>query len=119
MSWKHFSSLMVCIILALFLVLGGLFGELYILYAFALAVISVGLGLNSLIITLHTDERMNKIDVKLTQIVDLQEEMQKEHKEQSNSRSPIIPTLQAFSQLYLDYLAKQQTGEQNQKGDRK
>jgi hypothetical protein len=50
---------------------------------------------------------MNKMNVALTQIGDLQEEMRKEQKEQPSSGSTIVPTLQAFSQLYFDYLAKQ------------
>jgi hypothetical protein len=42
--------------------------------------------------------------------------MQKAHEEQSSSKTMIIPTLEAFSQLYLDYLTKQKSEGEVQEG---
>ncbi|MFC2017575.1 hypothetical protein ACFLUD_04100, partial [Chloroflexota bacterium] len=78
--------------------------------AFGLALIAVGLGVNSLIIALDTDKKMTEMGAALASIEGLQEEIRKEQKEQSeqrNSSPQIIPTLQALSQYYSDYLNKQ------------
>ncbi len=82
--------------------------------AVALGLISVGLGVNSLVLVNHTDRKIETMNEALKSIKQLQEEIQKEQKEQSSSGSTIVPTLQAFSQLYLDYLAKQKSGEEQQ-----
>ena len=42
--------------------------------------------------------------------------VQKAHEEQSSSKTMIIPTLEAFSQLYLDYLTKQKSEGEVQEG---
>ena len=78
--------------------------------------VSIGLGVNSLLLANHTDKKIEAMNGTLKNIEQIQQSIQTEQKEQSNSRSPIIPTLEAFTQLYLDYLAKQQTSEENQKG---
>jgi hypothetical protein len=117
MRRKDSSALVVCIIIALSLVITGLITQSTILYAFALAVISVGLGLTSLLITIYTDKRTTDINHTLVEVRDLQEKLSNAQRE--DSRSPIIPTLQAFSQLYMDYLAKQQTSKENKNGGKK
>jgi len=100
-----------CVILALFLGLVGWFAESSTIKwaapAFGLALISVGLGLNGFLIALHTDRRMHEMDATLARIENLQEEIQREQKEQASSRSPIVSSLQALSQYYFDYIAKQ------------
>ena len=51
---------------------------------------------------------------KLIKIEDLQKEIQseqKEQKEQESSRQPIIASLQAFTQYYMDYIANQKESE--------
>jgi hypothetical protein len=40
---------------------------------------------------------------------DLLKEIQKEQKEQANSSSPIVTSLQALSQHYMDLLTKQKS----------
>jgi len=75
--------------------------------ALAIALIAVGLGLNSLVVSRHTDRKIAEIDEKLTQIHDLQKEIQKERQEQANSGPPLVASLQALSQYYMDYMAKQ------------
>ena len=85
-------------------------------FALIFVFVSLGLGADGFVRTVRTEKRMNEMSVTLTRIEDSLKDLKKEQKEQSNSRSPIIPTLQAFSQLYLDYLAKQQSGEEDQKG---
>ena len=75
----------------------------------ALGLVGVGLALNSFMLTLHTDRRMNEINATLSRIEDLQKEIQKEQKERANSSSPIVTSLQALSQYYMDFLTKQKS----------
>ncbi len=75
----------------------------------ALGLVGVGLVLNSFMLTLHTDRRMNEINATLSRIEDLQKEIQKEQKEQANSSSPIVTSLQALSQYYMDFLTKEKS----------
>jgi len=75
--------------------------------ALGLGLISVGLGLNSFLISLHTDKRMTKLDATLARIEGLQEDIRKEQKEQASSGPPIVASLQAMSQYYMDYISKQ------------
>ncbi len=77
--------------------------------AIGLALVAVGLGVNSFMMSRNTDRRINELNTNLTRIEALQTEIQKAHEEQSSSKSMIIPTLEAFSQLYLDYLTKQKS----------
>ena len=111
MHWRYFISLLSFIILALLFVTIGLVTESttmkWVAHTVALALVLVGLGVNSLIIALHTDKRMNKMDETLVHIKGLQEEIQKGQKEQEGSHSPIVASLQSLSQYYLDYMAKQ------------
>ena len=114
MNWRPFISLLSFILIALILgVVGWITLSEMIRWAapaVALAVISIGLGFNSLMIALHTERRTTELGAVLARIEGLQEEIQKEQteqKEQKSSSSQIIPTLEVFSQFYLDYLNKQ------------
>jgi len=80
--------------------------------AIGLALISIGLGVNSLVMAADTDRRMSEIQAKLARIVDLQVEIQEKQKEQASSGPPIVASLQAMSQYYMDYINKQK-GEDN------
>jgi hypothetical protein len=107
------------IILAVLLAVIGWFSESssirWVAPAFGLALIAVGLCVYSLITTLHTERKMTVMGVALARIEGLQEEILKEQKEQNekkSSGSQIIPTLEVFTQFYLDYLNKQK-GEDN------
>ena len=75
----------------------------------AIGVVGVGLALNSFMIALRADRGLNEINEALVRIEDLQKEIQKEQKEQADSRSPVVTSLQALSQHYLDYIAKQKS----------
>jgi len=80
----------------------------------AVGLVGVGLALNSLLLALRTDSKMNEINATLSRIEDLQreiQEIQKEQKEQVDSRSAIVAPLQALSQYYMDYLTKQKSGD--------
>lgn len=119
MNWRPFTSLLSFIILALIVILLGLFTqslELKWAAAIGLALVAVGLGVNSLMISRNTDRKLNELNTNLTRIEALQAEMQKAHEEQSSSKTMIIPTLEAFSQLYLDYLTKQKSEGEVQEG---
>ena len=112
MNWRPFISLLSFILIALIVILLGLFTqslEFKWAAAIGLALVAVGLGVNNFMMSRNTDRRMNELNATLTRIETLQTEMQKAHEEQSSSKTMIIPTLEAFSQLYLDYLTKQKT----------
>ncbi len=100
-----------CVILAVLFGFLGWFTESSIIKfaapAFGLALISVGLGLYSFLIASQTDRKMDKITTALARIEDLQVEIQKKQDEQSSSSSPLATSLQALSQYYFDYIAKQ------------
>ena len=73
----------------------------------ALGLLGAGLTLNSSLLALRLDNRMKEIDTTLSRIEDLQKEIRKEQEEQTKSSSPMVMSLQALSQYYMDYLAKQ------------
>jgi len=118
MSWRPFISLFSFIILALFFGIVGWVTESTIIKwaapAIGLALIAVGLGVNSLMIALHTYRRMTEMDATLARIEGLQEEIQKEQREQASSHSPVVKSLQALSQYYFDYIAKQKGEDEQQ-----
>ena len=99
------------VILAVFLGLFGWFTESssirWIAPAFGLALIAVGLGVNNLIIALHTERRMTEMDAILTRIESLQEEIRKEQNERASPGPSIVASLEAMSQYYMDYISKQ------------
>ncbi|MFC1977903.1 hypothetical protein ACFLWS_06550 [Chloroflexota bacterium] len=119
MKRHHYYYPLVIVILAIVLGLAGWFTESssirWVALAFGLALIAVGLGLYSLLLALHTEKRATELGAVLTRIEGMAEEMRKEQteqKERKGSSAQIIPTLQAISQYYTDYLNKQK-GEDN------
>ncbi len=87
----------------------GLLSLVFFLYAAGLAFTAYRES------TSQQQEKHREIMMRLDSIEDSLEEMRKEQKEQSSSGSTIVPTLQAFSELYLDYLARQKSKEEQQK----
>ena len=83
-------------------------------FALIFVFISLGLGGDNFLRAVRTEKRMNEMSAALIRIEDSLEEMRKKQEEQSSSGSTIAPTLQAFSQIYLDYLAKQKSEEEQQ-----
>lgn len=73
----------------------------------ALGLLGVGLAFNSFALTIQTDKEIRDIKETLSQLENLQREIQKEQKEHAKSSSPLVTSLQALSQYYIDYLAKQ------------
>ncbi|MFC2022726.1 hypothetical protein ACFLTL_00995 [Chloroflexota bacterium] len=118
MHWRPFIILLSFVLAALIVgFVGWLIQPLELKWAAAatgLALIALGLGVNSFMISLHTDRRINEVNTTLTRIETTQTEIQREQKEQSSSSSTIAPTLQAFSQIYLDYFAKHKSEEEQQ-----
>ena len=109
MTLRFFVSIFAFSIGALILgIMGWISGE-SVLNAYALGVLAVGLGVNSLMISLNTDRRTNGMEATLTRIESLQEEIKKAQEEQPSSNKPILATLQGLSQYYLDYIAKQKS----------
>ena len=107
------------VILAVFLGLFGWFTEStsvrWIAPAFGLALIAVGLGVNSLIIALHTEKKITEMGAILARIESLQEEIRKGQDEQVSSGPPIVASLEAMSKYYMDYITKQKGGQSNEK----
>ncbi|MFC2014967.1 hypothetical protein ACFLUP_03130 [Chloroflexota bacterium] len=76
----------------------------------ALGIAVAGLAFYSYLLASRTDTIMKEIQTSLSQIKELQEEIQKEQKEQGEKQSsgpPIVAGLQAVSQYYMDYFTKQ------------
>ncbi|MFC2038374.1 hypothetical protein ACFLUG_01195 [Chloroflexota bacterium] len=78
----------------------------------AIGVVGIGLALNHLMLALRTDGEIREINTTLSRIEDLQKEMQKAQQEQESAGPPIIASLQAMSQYYMDYV-NEPKGEQN------
>ncbi len=119
MNWRDFMTLMYFVIAA---ILFGIVGWVTLSPAVkwaapvvALGLIAVGLGVNSLVLVNRIDRKLGAMSETIDNIEQIQETMQKEQNEQAGPSSTIVPTLQAFSQLYMDYLAKQQSGEEPQR----
>jgi len=74
--------------------------------AFGLALIAVALGINSLILASNTEKRATELGATLTRIEGLADELKNELNESKKPGAQIIPTLEALSQYYLDYLNK-------------
>ena len=106
------------VIVAVFIAILGWFTESSIVRfaapAYGLALISVGFGLYSFLVSSQTDGRMDKITTTLARIEGLQEEIQKKQEEQSSSSSPLVTSLQALSQYYFDYIAKQKAEDEKE-----
>lgn len=79
--------------------------------------VSLGLALDGFNKIKKLEKTTDQIDITLDRMHKLVDRIQQEQKEGSSSGSSIFPTLQAFSQLYLDYLAKQE-GEKRQINDK-
>ena len=109
MKWKDF-MILICFIIAaiVFGTIAWLTLSPTVNWAapvIAIGLISIGLGVNSMAIAHDVDRKIEVMTGTLNNIERMQEEM---HKEQADSHSPIVTSLQALSQHYLDYLAKQQ-----------
>ncbi|MEJ2739815.1 MAG: hypothetical protein P8105_08335, partial [Dehalococcoidia bacterium] len=79
-----------------------------------LGLILTGLGTNSIVLIYRTNKKIDSLRETLVRIEQMQEAIQKEQEKQSGSHTPIVPTLQAFTQLYMDSLASQQSSEEQQ-----
>ncbi len=73
----------------------------------AIASISIGIGLDSFIRATRIENQMKKINLRLDQIKNSLEEIMEQQDTRTNSSSMIIPTLETFTKLYLDYIDKQ------------
>ena len=72
--------------------------------AFGLALLAVALGINSMIMAFNTEKRATELGVALARIEGLADELREEMSGKKNPSAQIIPTLEAFSNYYLDYL---------------
>ena len=79
-----------------------------------LGLILTGLGTNSVVLVYRTNKKIDSLQETLVRIEQMQEAIQKEQEKQSGSHTTIVPTLQAFTQLYMDSLANRQSSEEQQ-----
>ena len=86
----------------------GVLGLVLVLYTTGVAFISYGES------TSKQQENHREVMLRLDS---LEEQIHKRLNEQQDTHSTIVPTLQAVSQLYIDYLTKQK-GEREQQNDR-
>ena len=86
----------------------GLLSSVFFLYAAGLTITAYGKS------TSKQQANHREVAVRLDS---LEEQIQKGLNEQKGTHSTIVPTLQAFSQLYLDYMAKHKS-EKEQQNDR-
>ncbi len=111
MNRQYFIGLYSFIILAVIFAIVMLFigsPEIkWVVTAIGLALIAIGLGLSSFFIALHADSTTSTMNSTLERIEQTQKDIQTELKEQASSRSPVVTSLQALSQYYLDYMSKQ------------
>ena len=115
MRWRLFISIFAFSIGALILAIIAWTSGETVLNAYALGVLAVGLGVNSLVISLNTAKRTNSIEATLTRIESLQEEIKKAKEQQPSSSKPILATLEGLTQYYLDYMAKNKVKDENEK----
>jgi sulfite exporter TauE/SafE len=118
MRWNNFRILGYFIIAA---IIAGIAGwimfpaeVLWFVPAIVLGLILIGLGVNSLVLSYRTDSKISAIDGTLKHIEELQEAIKNEQEKQASAHTPIVTTLQAFSQLYMDSLASRQSEEEQQ-----
>lgn len=94
------------------LVIAGIATGQTILFAFALATLSVGFGISSLLVALRTDRVTNELRIAIERMENMQEQMRKAQEEQPGSGKPLIATLQGLSQYYFDYMAKKKDADE-------
>lgn len=63
------------------------------------------------IINIEDKQKIDQILEKLSELEDLQKEIQAEQKEKANSGPPIVASLHAMSKYYMDYITKQKESE--------
>lgn len=118
MHWRDFKILIYFIIAAVVLGIASWTllqsSAAWIAPVITLGLISIGLGTNSIVLADRTNKKIEAIQEMLVRIEQMQEAIQKEQEKQSGPHSTIIPTLQALTQLYMDSLAGQQSGEEQQ-----
>ncbi len=115
MSWRQFIPIFAFSLGALVLAIIGWTSGQAVLNAYALGVLSLGLGINSLMISLHTTRRMKSVEATLTRIEGLQQEIKRGQEQQPSTSKPILATLEGLTQYYLDYMAQHKAKNENEK----
>ncbi|MFC1874304.1 hypothetical protein ACFLYX_03275 [Chloroflexota bacterium] len=109
---------LVALIVSLIIFIVDAAGIKWAILAGATGLVATGFAIHSSMLALRTDSMMNEIRTRLGNVEKLQEEMHEEQKEQSEQKSsgpPIVASLQALSQYYMDYINKQKGDADNEK----
>lgn len=116
MNRRGFTVLMSFVVIAIFF---GIIGWLtlspaikWVAPVIAIEIALIGLGVNNISMAFNVDTKIEAMNRTLNDIKRIQKEIQEKQKEQANSGSPVVTSLQALSQYYMDFLAKQK-GEQS------
>ena len=109
---SRFLPLLISSIGLLLLAIVGFTTGQTILFAFALATLSVGFGISSLMVASHTDKITCELKMAIERTENLQKEIKKAQEEQPGSGKPLLATLQGLSQYYFDYVAKQKKADE-------
>jgi len=78
--------------------------------AVAIALISLGLGMQSFVFARYTDDRLKEISEDIKRLQALQDEIKVEQEKQKSTNTPVIASMAAISQL-VDFFSKKKTGE--------
>ncbi len=115
MHWNHFRIIAYSVIAAVILGIAGWIvlpaNIEWLAAVFSLGLIIIGSGVNSVMQANHTQRKMEEIARAITNIERMQKEQSEQQKEPKEPHSAIIPALQAFSQLYSDYVTGQRSAE--------
>jgi sulfite exporter TauE/SafE len=80
----------------------------------ATVIILLGICINTLVLAYRTERKIEALAASLKHIGQLQESIKNEQEKQASAHTPVVATLQALSQLYMDSLSGQQSGEEEQ-----
>jgi len=84
--------------------------------AIAIALISVGLGFQSLVFAVDTDDRIKEINQSIKRLEELQNEIKVDQEKQKNTNTPVVASMTALSQL-VEFFGKKKADERQ--GDEK
>jgi sulfite exporter TauE/SafE len=86
-------------------------------FIIAAIIILLGICINTLVLAHRTERKIEALTETLKNIGRLQESIKTEQEKQASSHTPVVATLQTLSQLYLESLSEQSSGEEEQSGN--
>ena len=84
--------------------------------AVAIALFSLGLGIQSFVSASHTDDKIKEISEDIKRLQELQSEIKAEQEKQTSTNTPVVASMAAISQL-VEFFSQKKAGEEQ--GDEK